>query len=94
MRCDLLTSSLAYVDVADPPIRASQEGSSINKSLSALGNCIRALSDKKNKGQHVPFRDSVLTWLLKSSLGGNTKTVRSRCPPNCPLWDPLRPHLV
>lgn len=54
----------------------AQEGSSINKSLSALGNCIRALSEKKGKGQHVPFRDSVLTWLLKSSLGGNTKTAR------------------
>lgn len=44
----------------------------INKSLSALGNCINALTDARRS--HVPFRDSKLTYLLKDSLGGNTKT--------------------
>ena len=35
-------------------------------------------SDKKKKKkseQHIPFRDSVLTWLLRENLGGNSKTV-------------------
>lgn len=49
-----------------------QEGASINKSLLALGNCINALYSKAN---HVPFRDSKLTRLLKNSLGGNSKTL-------------------
>lgn len=49
------------------------EGKYINKSLSALGNCVRALADKRRDG-HVPFRDSVLTWLLKNSLAGNART--------------------
>jgi kinesin family protein 3/17 len=49
------------------------EAKSINLSLSALGNVIKALVDPKAK--HVPFRDSKLTRLLQDSLGGNTKTV-------------------
>ena len=45
----------------------------INKSLSALGNVISALTDAK--ATHVPYRDSKLTRLLQDSLGGNTKTM-------------------
>ena len=51
-----------------------KEGSSINLSLSALGNVIAALVDGKS-GKHIPYRDSKLTRLLQTSLGGNTKTV-------------------
>ncbi|OQR95271.1 kinesin-like protein, partial [Achlya hypogyna] len=43
----------------------------INLSLSALGNCISALSKQQS---HVPYRDSKLTRLLQNSLGGNAKT--------------------
>jgi hypothetical protein len=49
-----------------------REAQKINQSLSALGNCISALTDSKRT--HVPFRDSKLTFLLKDSLGGNCKT--------------------
>jgi hypothetical protein len=54
-----------------------REAGQINKSLSALGNVIAALTDVMNgrKDRHVPYRDSKLTWLLKDSLGGNSKTV-------------------
>lgn len=54
-----------------------KEGSAINQSLSMLGNVIKALADASNgKGKVVvPFRDSVLTKLLKNALGGNSKTV-------------------
>ncbi len=45
------------------------EGSNINRSLLALGNCINILSDKNKKKGHVPYRDSKLTRLLKDSLG-------------------------
>jgi kinesin family protein 5 len=48
------------------------EAKKINFSLSALGNCIHALTEKK--ATHVPFRDSKLTRLLQDSLGGNSKT--------------------
>jgi hypothetical protein len=61
-----------------------KEATNINSSLSTLGEVIRKLSDKgKNntgkggggdKDVHVPYRNSVLTWILKDSLGGNSKT--------------------
>ena len=54
-----------------------KEATKINLSLSALGNVISALVDGKSK--HVPYRDSKLTRLLQSSLGGNTKTLMVSC---------------
>jgi hypothetical protein len=48
----------------------------INKSLSALGNVINSLVDvSEGKNRHVPYRDSKLTFILRDSLGGNSKTV-------------------
>ena len=73
-------SRLSLVDLAGSE-RASKtgaagsrlkEGSNINKSLTTLGLVISALAVGKSK--FVPYRDSVLTWLLKDSLGGNSKT--------------------
>ena len=54
------------------------EGANINKSLLALGNCINALCDPHHRN-HVPYRNSKLTRLLKFSLGGNCKTVMVVC---------------
>ncbi|KJE90260.1 kinesin, variant 2 [Capsaspora owczarzaki ATCC 30864] len=49
-----------------------EEAKKINKSLSALGNVINALTDPK--ATHVPYRDSKLTRVLQESLGGNART--------------------
>ena len=51
--------------------QALEEAKKINQSLSALGNVIKALADGK---PHVPYRDSTLTKILMSSLGGNCRT--------------------
>ena len=52
-----------------------KEACMINKSLSTLGNVINALVEVgEGKGKYVPFRDSKLTYFLKDSLGGNSKT--------------------
>ncbi|KAG8983405.1 hypothetical protein FRB90_006057, partial [Tulasnella sp. 427] len=49
-----------------------EEAKKINKSLSALGMVINALTD--GKASHVPYRDSKLTRILQESLGGNSRT--------------------
>ncbi|KAI8259017.1 Kinesin-like protein KIF1C [Colletotrichum sp. SAR 10_98] len=61
-----------------------REGSNINKSLTTLGRVIGALADAKSGSRKrskdvVPYRDSILTWLLKDSLGGNSKTAMVAC---------------
>lgn len=51
------------------------ETSAINKSLSTLSKVIDELSKRDRQGKsHISYRDSVLTWLLKESLGGNSRT--------------------
>ncbi|XP_047950627.1 kinesin-like protein KIN-14P [Salvia hispanica] len=49
-----------------------KEAQHINKSLSALGDVVFALSQK---AAHVPYRNSKLTQVLQSSLGGHAKTL-------------------
>jgi len=56
-----------------------KEGININKGLLALGNVIAALTEETKKNQHVPYRDSKLTRILQSSLGGNSRTVMISC---------------
>ncbi|XP_048362661.1 kinesin-like protein KIF1A isoform X12 [Sphaerodactylus townsendi] len=60
-----------------------KEGANINKSLTTLGKVISALAEmdsgpnknkKKKKADFIPYRDSVLTWLLRENLGGNSRT--------------------
>ena len=55
-----------------------KEGNVINQSLSTLGKCMTALAERSSKPkqqQHIPYRESQLTWLLRESLGGNSKTL-------------------
>ncbi|KAH9614704.1 hypothetical protein KSS87_019148 [Heliosperma pusillum] len=51
-----------------------KEGKYINKSLMVLGNVINKLSDGAKQRGHIPYRDSKLTRILQSALGGNAKT--------------------
>lgn len=75
----ILISKLNLVDLAGSE-RVKRSGASgdrlkeaqnINKSLAALGNVITAINEKQN---HIPYRDSKLTLLLRDSLNGNSKT--------------------
>ncbi|XP_076874130.1 kinesin-like protein KIF13B isoform X2 [Brachyhypopomus gauderio] len=78
-------SRLSLVDLAGSERAAKtgaagerlKEGSNINRSLTTLGLVISALAEQgagRNRSKFVPYRDSVLTWLLKDSLGGNSRT--------------------
>ncbi|OAF71026.1 hypothetical protein A3Q56_01200 [Intoshia linei] len=71
------TSKISLVDLAGSEnVRNTgafgtrlKEGSHINKSLSTLG-----IIKQKSNNQYIPYRDSILTWLLKDNLGGNCRT--------------------
>ena len=76
--CEEVYSKLSLVDLAGSE-RAQEtqsndrarraEGAEINKSLLALKECIRALDARKNNSdQHVPFRASKLTLVLRDSF--------------------------
>ena len=77
-------SSLNLIDLAgserisktDASGERLKEAQSINKSLSALGDVIGSLG---GSSKHVPYRNSKLTWLLSSSLSGNSKVLMFVC---------------
>ncbi|XP_005050561.1 PREDICTED: kinesin-like protein KIF14 [Ficedula albicollis] len=84
-KCDRrLTSHINLIDLAGSECCTKaqttgerlKEGVSINKSLLTLGRVISALSKQSQNGKKtfIPYRESVLTWLLKESLGGNSQT--------------------
>ncbi|XP_010178863.1 PREDICTED: kinesin-like protein KIF14, partial [Mesitornis unicolor] len=84
-QCDhRLTSHINLIDLAGSECCSTaqttgerlKEGASINKSLLTLGKVISALSKQSQNGKKtfIPYRESVLTWLLKESLGGNSQT--------------------
>lgn len=80
------TSDINLVDLAGSERAGStgatgdrlKEGCNINQSLSTLGKVISALADKAAgklpKSAIIPYRDSKLTRILQSALGGNSKT--------------------
>ncbi|KAK9887981.1 hypothetical protein WA026_000272 [Henosepilachna vigintioctopunctata] len=86
--CTEKVSKISLVDLAGSERADStgakgtrlKEGANINKSLTTLGKVISALAEIASKGKKtkkadfIPYRDSVLTWLLRENLGGNSKT--------------------
>ncbi|CAH1774965.1 unnamed protein product [Owenia fusiformis] len=84
--CGEKVSKISLVDLAGSERADStgavgtrlKEGANINKSLTTLGKVISALAEVSNKRKRrsdfIPYRDSVLTWLLRENLGGNSKT--------------------
>merc|ERR1712039_599576 len=84
-----LKSKVAFVDLAgSEKVKKTgasgdrlKEAQAINSGLLTLSRVIEALSKKKKS---IPFRDAILTWILKDSLAGNTKTT---------LLIALSPHL-
>lgn len=70
--CDLAGSE--KVEKTEAAGQTLEEAKMINKSLSALGNVINALTESKSKNSFIPYRDSKLTRILQESLGGNSQT--------------------
>ncbi|XP_044743818.1 kinesin-like protein KIF14 [Chrysoperla carnea] len=91
-------SKISFVDLAGSERVGSitnneerlRQGVYINRSLLALGKVIAALSDRRSTN-HVPYRESVLTWLLRESLGGNSRTsmLATITPASCHLEETL-----
>lgn len=74
---DLAGSERANATLGIANGQRMKEGANINKSLSTLGRCISQLA--KNSKMLIPYRDSLLTWVLKENLGGNSKTCMIAC---------------
>jgi len=68
--CDLAGSE--KTEKTEATGQTLEEAKMINKSLSALGNVINALTESKGKNTFIPYRDSKLTRILQESLGGNS----------------------
>ncbi|XP_023798369.1 kinesin-like protein KIF18B [Cyanistes caeruleus] len=90
---DSLVAKLSFIDLAgsgrawDTPSRGQglREATSISRSLLALKSVVRALTGAKGRQNHVPFRDSKLTRLLKDSLGSSCRcTVIAAVSPAAP----------
>lgn len=62
------------VSKSNPNIQRLKEGQAINLSLKALGDVISNLYNGSHRA-HIPYRDNKLTYLMKDSLGGNSKTL-------------------
>ncbi|GBF91568.1 kinesin [Raphidocelis subcapitata] len=82
---ETLEAKLHLVDLAGSErigrtgVRGAQrllEACSINQGLLALGNVIDALAERR---KHIPYRDHVLTRMLRNALGGNNRTVMVAC---------------
>lgn len=80
---NVTSSKLHFVDLAGSERQKQtaaagdrlKEATNINKSLTTLGLVINSLVESANgKARHIPYRDSKLTFLLKDSLGGNSRT--------------------
>ncbi|XP_049364010.1 kinesin-like protein KIN-13A [Solanum verrucosum] len=71
-----LAGSERGADTTDNDRQTRIEGAEINKSLLALKECIRALDNDQN---HIPFRGSKLTEVLRDSFVGNSRTVMISC---------------
>ncbi|KAH9609968.1 hypothetical protein KSS87_013143 [Heliosperma pusillum] len=71
-----LAGSERGADTTDNDKQTRMEGAEINKSLLALKECIRALDNDQN---HIPFRGSKLTEVLRDSFVGNSRTVMISC---------------
>ncbi|XP_057536712.1 kinesin-like protein KIN-13B [Amaranthus tricolor] len=71
-----LAGSERGADTTDNDKQTRMEGAEINKSLLALKECIRALDNDQN---HIPFRGSKLTEVLRDSFVGNSRTIMISC---------------
>ena len=87
---NVTTSKFHFVDLAgserQKQTRASgqrlKEAGNIHKSLTVLGSVINSLSE--GKSSHVRYRDSRLTFILKDSIGGNSRTTMiANVSPSC-----------
>ncbi|GMG20431.1 unnamed protein product [Ambrosiozyma monospora] len=85
-----LTSNLRLVDLAGSEksiategldAKRLKEGNKINKSLTTLGRVLTLLSENSHSKNNIliPYRESMLTWLLKDNIGGNSKTTMVAC---------------
>ena len=72
---DLAGSEKAYLETKE----VANEGANINKSLLSLTNCINIMSESKNQGKFIPYRNSKLTRILKDSLNGSTPVLMVVC---------------
>ena len=72
---DLAGSERSHKSTPSFNLERQKESNAINLSLKSLGDVIACLSNEEMSKAHIPYRNNKLTYLMKDSLGGNSKTL-------------------